>query len=168
MRAALAITLVSIGMAALVSCAGQVTQPDMGPGAGGALIGASGGATGSGGNATGGDNSIDPTPMSMLTDDCVLAEGTTEYTRSRAVWQCFSVASFSEADASQTFPTFPAGGMGGLGGAASTSCPAASELDWSCSGGEGRCCPSPQCEAPEVTTPVDGQCCYVVWRSCGV
>jgi hypothetical protein len=166
MRLGLSITFLSTGMAWLVSCAGQVSEPHGMVGSGGSVSG-TGASTNSGGSGAG-DGFIDLTPMSDLTNDCELAAGTTEYSRSNARWQCFALESFSVADSSDTLPHFPAGGAGGLGGAASTSCPRASELDWSCRVSEGHCCSSPQCEAPEAAIASDGQCCYVVSRTCGV
>jgi len=86
----------------------------------------------------------------------------------------FYVESFSDPDTSLESPTLlegrveGLGGMGGMGGAPAFTCPSASELDWSCSGGEGVCCPTPQCELPDSSTPVNGQCGYIISRSCGV
>jgi hypothetical protein len=170
MRSALTLSLCSTGVAWLVlSCAGKLEDPALPLGSGGATLASSGGATGSGG-ADG--LLVHPPPVEYpanpLTAECELAAGSTDYTRSGAEWQCFPVEAFLESDPSTSPPTFPAGGMGGLGGAAGASCPAVSELDWSCRGGEGRCCPMPQCEVPQTPAPVDGQCCYVVYRSCGV
>jgi|GEM_PF-4581912 len=171
MRRALTLSLAATSVSWLVlGCAGKVEDLGLPLGSGGAIAGSSGGAPGSGG--FGSVLNTDPPevlyPPNALTDDCEPAEASSEWWRAGAEWQCFAVESFLELDSTLSPPTFPAGGMGGLGGAAGASCPVASELDWSCSGGEGVCCPLPQCEVPQARAPVDGQCCYVVYRSCGV
>jgi hypothetical protein len=170
MRPVLALSLSGASAAwLLLGCAGRVDPPPLPVlGSGGESASPSGGATGSGG--TGGIVVTSPgdivLPTSHLADDCALAAQSTEYGRAHAEAYYYHLDAFSDADTSLPSPTHLPDAVGGMGGA--IGCPSASELDWSCQVGEGRCCPTPQCELPEYPGPVNGKCGYIVYRACGV
>lgn len=158
-----------------LGCSGRV-DPPLPVGSGGVLLGSGGSSSGGNSSASGGGGTggalVLPPPMDDWPYDCELAAQSTEWGRAHSGESCFDVESFWDTNSSLSPPTFPAGsleGMGGAGGGAPVVlCPSASELDWSCQVGEGRCCPTPQCEPPASQIPVDGQCCYIVARICGV